>query len=123
MVNNSLQSQYIILVILQYQLFTAIMNIKIIDLEFEPLIPSEAIRARTKAIAKQLSKDYQDKNPIFVGVLNGCFMFMADLLRKTTILGGVVFTNLFPYQGGETSPRRIRDDLDLIVDITNRHIV
>jgi hypoxanthine phosphoribosyltransferase len=99
------------------------MNIKIIDLEFEPLISGEAIRARTKAIARQLSTEYKDKTPIFVGVLNGCFMFMSDLVREITIPCEVAFTKLSSYHGGVSSTRRIRDDLDLIVDITNRHIV
>jgi hypoxanthine phosphoribosyltransferase len=54
------------------------MNIKIADLEFEPLISAEEIQNRIKQIAAELNKDYKDKTPIFVGVLNGCFMFMAD---------------------------------------------
>jgi hypoxanthine phosphoribosyltransferase len=99
------------------------MNIKIADLEFEPLISAEAILTRTKEIAALLNKDYADKAPIFVGVLNGCFMFMADLLRQINVPCEVAFTKLSSYHGGITSTRRIRDDFDLMVDITNRHIV
>lgn len=99
------------------------MNIKIADLEFEPLISSEAIQARTKEIAAELNIQYRNKAPIFVGVLNGCFMFMADLVKAIDIPCEVAFTKLSSYHGGISTTRRIRDDLDLVVDITNRHIV
>jgi hypoxanthine phosphoribosyltransferase len=99
------------------------MNIKIADLEFELLISGDDILERTKAIATQLSVDYADKSPIFVGVLNGCFMFMADLVKQITIPCEVAFTKLSSYQGGVTSTRRIRDDFDLMVDIANRHVI
>ena len=98
-------------------------NVKIADLEFEPLITAKEIQARTKEIAKQLNKDYVDKAPIFVGVLNGCFMFMADLLRQVNVPCEVAFTKLSSYHGGVTTTRRIRDDFDLMVDITDRHII
>jgi len=99
------------------------MNIKIADLEFEPLISAKEIQARTKEIARLLNKDYADKAPIFVGVLNGCFMFMADLLKQINVPCEVAFTKLSSYHGGISSSRRISDDFDLMVDITNRHIV
>ena len=61
------------------------MNIKIADLEFEPLIAYETIQKRTAEIAAQLNADYADKAPIFVGVLNGAFMFFADLLNHRRV--------------------------------------
>jgi len=99
------------------------MNVKIADLEFEPLIAADAIKARVKEIAAQLNKDYADKAPVIVGVLNGCFMFMADLLKEITAPCEVAFTKLSSYHGGVTSTRRIRDDFDLMTDITNRHVI
>jgi hypoxanthine phosphoribosyltransferase len=99
------------------------MNIKIADLEFEPLLSYEAIQTRTKQIAKQLNKDYENKKPMVVGVLNGCFLFMADLVKNITIPCEVAFTKLSSYHGGVSTTRRIRDDLDLTVDITDRHII
>jgi len=99
------------------------MNIKIADLEFEPLITADAIQSRIKEIAADLNTDYADKAPVFVGVLNGCFMFMADLLKEITVPCEVAFTKLSSYQGGVTSTRRIRDYFDLLTDITNRHVV
>ncbi|WP_214073477.1 hypoxanthine phosphoribosyltransferase [Mucilaginibacter sp. dw_454] len=99
------------------------MNIKIADLAFEPLITADTIQTRIKEIAVDLNKDYADKAPVFVGVLNGCFMFMADLLKEITVPCEVAFTKLSSYHGGVTSTRRIRDDFDLLTDITNRHVI
>ena len=99
------------------------MNVKIADLEFEPLIAAGAIQTRIKEIAAELNRDYTDKAPVFVGVLNGCFMFMADLLKEITVPCEVAFTKLSSYHGGVSSTRRIRDDFDLMTDITNRHVV
>ena len=102
---------------------TITMNIKIADLEFEPLISGNQILERTKEIAEKLNVGFADKAPIFVGVLNGCFMFMGDLLKQISIPCEVAFTKLSSYHGGVTTTRRIRDDFDLMVDIANRHII
>lgn len=99
------------------------MNIKIADLEFEPLVSYEAIQSRVKQIAKQLNKDYENKLPMLVGVLNGCFLFMGDLVKQVTIPCEVAFTKLSSYHGGTSSTRRIRDDLDLTVNIEGRHVI
>ncbi len=99
------------------------MKIKIADLEFEQLITYEAIQSRVKQIARQLNKDYENKNPMLVGVLNGCFLFMADIVKQVTIPCEIAFTKLSSYQGGVSSTRRIRDDLDLTVNIEGRHII
>jgi len=54
------------------------MKTKIADLEFEPLIKAEAIDERIKAIGLQLNHDYRNSVPVFVGVLNGSFLFIAS---------------------------------------------
>lgn len=99
------------------------MNIKIADLEFEPLISTEDIQTRIKQIAAELNAAYKDKTPIFVGVLNGCFMFMADLVRHIDVPCETAFTKLSSYHGGTTSSRKISHDVELMVDITNRHVI
>jgi len=96
---------------------------KIADLEFEPLIPYETIEKRVKEIAGQLNADYADKSPIFVGILNGGFMFMADLVKEVTVPCEVAFTKLSSYHGGLKSTRQINDEFDLSVNIEGRHIV
>lgn len=99
------------------------MNIKIADLEFEPLVSYEAIQTRVKQIAKQINKDYENKDPMLVGVLNGCFLFMSDMVKQVTIPCEVAFTKLSSYHGGLETSRRISDDLDLTRNIEGRHII
>ena len=52
------------------------------DRTFEILYTEAEIQSAVKALAARLSTDYAGRDPLFLGVLNGCFMFMADLLRN-----------------------------------------
>ena len=96
---------------------------KIADLTFEPLIEEEAIAKRINLLGQQLNADYADKTPIFIGVLNGSFLFVADLIKQVTIPCEVTFTKLASYYGGTTSTLKIREDIELSVDISGRHVV
>jgi hypoxanthine phosphoribosyltransferase len=99
------------------------MNIKIAGLEFEPLITAKAIDERIKIIAEQLSEDYKHTVPVFVGVLNGSFLFIADLIKQIDIPCEVTFTKLASYYGGTKSTFKIRDDIDFTMDIKGRDVV
>jgi len=99
------------------------MNIKIADLEFEPLISYDTIEKRIKEIAGEINVAYADKAPVFVGILNGAFMFMADLLKEITVPCEVAFTKLSSYHGGTKSTRQINDEYDLKVNIEGRHVI
>ena len=59
--------------------------LKIDDLEFEILISNEQLLKRIQELANEISRDYKDKTPIFVGVLNGAVFFLTDLVRRLTI--------------------------------------
>lgn len=96
---------------------------KIADLDFEPLIKADAIEKRVKAIGLQLNADYKDTKPVFVGVLNGSFLFIADLIKQIDIPCEVTFTKLASYYGGTSSTRKIRDDIDFSVDIKDRDVI
>ncbi|HEY0244158.1 MAG TPA: hypoxanthine phosphoribosyltransferase [Mucilaginibacter sp.] len=96
---------------------------KIADLEFEPLIAYDTIEKRIKELAQQLNAAYADQAPIFVGVLNGSFMFLADLVKEINIPCEVAFTKLSSYHGGIKSTRVINDEHDLRVNIENRHVI
>lgn len=98
---------------------------KIADLEFEPFIGMDSIQQRIVAIARQINTDYADSNqpPVFIGILNGSFMFMADLMKQITIPCEMTFTKLASYYGGLSSSRNIREDVELHVDITGRNVV
>jgi hypoxanthine phosphoribosyltransferase len=96
---------------------------RIADLTFEPLIEAEAIAKRINLLGEQLNADYAGKTPIFIGVLNGSFLFVADLIKQVTIPCEITFTKLASYYGGTSTTRKIREDIDLSVDISGRHVV
>lgn len=95
---------------------------KIVDLDFEPLIKADAIEKRVKAIGAQLNTDYKDTKPVFIGVLNGSFLFIADLIKQIDIPCEITFTKLASYYGG-TKSGKIRDDIDFIMDISGRDVI
>ena len=99
------------------------MKKQIADLEFEPLIKADAIEKRVKAIGEQLNADYQHTVPLFIGVLNGSFLFIADLIKQIDIPCEITFTKLASYYGGTQSTLKIRDDIDLSVDIKGREVI
>jgi len=99
------------------------MNVKIADLEFEPLITAGAIDERIKAIGKQLNADYRHTVPLFIGVLNGSFLFMADIIKQIDIPCEITFTKLASYHGGTESTMNIRNDIGISVDIKGRDVV
>jgi hypoxanthine phosphoribosyltransferase len=98
-------------------------KIQVADLVFEPLIRMEDIEKRTSEIASQINTDYQGRTPILVGVLNGSFLFIADLVKQIEIPIEVTFTKLASYFGGIATSRKIRDDFDLFIDIRGRDII
>ena len=98
-------------------------KIKIADLEFNLLIDAEHIKNRVEAIAESLNTEFEGKNPLFVGVLNGCFMFMADLVRKISTPCEISFTKVASYHGGLQTTWQLRNDLGLAVDIEGRDVI
>ena len=86
------------------------------------LISEEDIKKRVKVLADQITKDYKDKSPIFVGILNGCYVFMADLLREVKIDTEVDFVKIRSYES-DSSTGTIKFRKDISADINNRHII
>jgi hypoxanthine phosphoribosyltransferase len=86
------------------------------------LISEEDIKKRVKVLAEQINKDYKDKAPIFVGILNGCYVFMADLLREVTIDTEVDFVKIRSYES-DKSTGTIKFRKDISADINNRHVI
>ncbi|MCL4106462.1 UNVERIFIED_CONTAM: hypothetical protein GTU68_030420 [Idotea baltica] len=73
--------------------------IKIHDLEFEAFIDREAIKDRIGEIGYQLTKKYKNENPIFLGMLSGAFVFMADIIREFDGDCEVTFVKYYSYDG------------------------
>ena len=86
------------------------------------LVSEEDIKKRVKELAKQITKDYRDKSPIFIGILNGCYVFMADLLREIDLDVEVDFVKIRSYEA-DSSTGTIKFRKDISADINNRHIV
>ena len=96
--------------------------IQVKDKRFAVSIPSERIQAEVKRVAEQINKDYEGQSPIFLAVLNGSFVFAADLLREITLPCEVSFVRLASYQGVSTTGT-IREIMGLNLDITGRPII
>jgi hypoxanthine phosphoribosyltransferase len=67
--------------------------------EFEILIPAEEIAGIVSELALRVNEDFKDKNPFFIVMLNGAFMFAADFLRQVTVSDEVYFMHYASYQG------------------------
>ena len=86
------------------------------------LISKDDIKKRVKQLADNISKDYKGKSPIFVGILNGCYVFMADLLREVSIDTEIDFVKIRSYEA-DSSTGTIKFRKDISADINNRHII
>ena len=85
-------------------------------------IPSKKIKARVEQIGRDLSKEYKGEPPFFIGVLNGSFMFLSDLIRTLSIECEISFLQLKSYDGKKsTGSINIIKDLD--VNLKNRRVV
>lgn len=73
------------------------------DKSFEPFISSEEIDFAIKNLAKQIDDDFFDDTPLFVGVLNGSFMFFSDLMKHYRGMCEVSFVKMASYQGTQTT--------------------
>jgi len=96
--------------------------VKIKDKTFKTSITEREIRERVKAVAERISHDMEGKNPLMLGVLNGSFIFAADLMRELTIPCEISFVKLASYQG-ITSTGKVHEVLGINEDLTGRHIV
>ena len=99
------------------------MKVKVADLEFETLINHDVIHDRIAALGGQLTNEYQALNPLLLGVLNGSFIFAADLIRHIETPCEITFMKLASYFGGTASTRNVRSDIELSVDIAGRHVI
>ena len=85
-------------------------------------MPEAQIKWRVKELAQQISKDMEGKNPLFLAVLNGAFIFAADLMREMTIPCEISFVKLASYQG-TTSTGKIKEVMGINEDLTGRTVI
>ena len=87
------------------------------------LITEDEIRNRTQELGDRLYDRFHDKNPMFVGVLSGCFIFMADLVRAAQLKSEVEFIGLSSYKNATKSSGCVQITRDLQRDINGRDII
>ena len=86
------------------------------------LIGEEELDARVKEIGAQISRDYKGREPVFVGVLKGCFIFMADLMRVVDIDCSMDFMAVSSYSG-TSSTGAVKINKDLSADIEGKDVI
>lgn len=87
------------------------------------LLSEEEIKARVQEMGDQLYEAFHDKNPLFVGVLKGCFIFMADLVRAAQFKSELEFIGVSSYQNGTKSSGVVQITRDLQEDINGRDVI
>ena len=96
--------------------------IKIHDKKFRISYPEAEILKHVQAVADRINKDMKDKNPLFLAVLNGSFVFAADLMRLITIPCEISFVKLASYQG-TMSTGKIKEVIGINEDISGRTVI
>ena len=97
-------------------------EIKVHDKQFGTYLSEEVILQKVKELAAAINKDYQDKRPLFVAILNGSFMFASDLFKQLTIDAEICFIKLASYKGTRSTGQVITA-IGLDHDLYNRHVV
>ncbi len=83
----------------------------------------ETLRGRVRELGREIARDYAGRTPVFVGVLKGCFIFMADLVRACDIKCTVDFMVVSSYGSGTASTGAVKIEKDLSQNIENRDVI
>jgi hypoxanthine phosphoribosyltransferase len=98
-------------------------NVTILDKEFELFIPYEKIRAIIEEMAEKMNNDLKDKNPLFICILNGSFMFAAEVFKRISLLDAEIsFVKLASYSGTSTTGT-VKELIGLNESLTGRTVV
>lgn len=96
--------------------------LQIHDKTFEIFIAKDEILAEVNSLADQINTDYAGKEVVFVAILNGAFMFAADLMKKIHLPSEISFVKVSSYHGTNTTGR-VDEVIGLNTKITNKHVV
>jgi hypoxanthine phosphoribosyltransferase len=97
-------------------------TIRIHDKTFEIYLSETAIQERVKNIAESINEEYKDKRPLFIAILNGSFMFAADLFKYLTINSEISFIKLASYRGMKSTGNVITS-IGLDADLFGKDLV
>jgi hypoxanthine phosphoribosyltransferase len=98
------------------------MEIQILDHTFVPYLTEQQIKEQVQRVAQEIANDLKDEVPVFIGVLNGSFMFVADLMKEYNHPAEISFVKMASYEG-TTSTDQVTQLLGLDIDITDKHVV
>lgn len=97
-------------------------TVKVKDKDFEISIDASSIDTEVQRMAVEINRDYEGKNPLFLAILNGSFIFAADLIRKITIPCQVSFVKFASYSG-TSSTQEVKELIGINEEIRGRHLV
>jgi hypoxanthine phosphoribosyltransferase len=97
-------------------------TIQVHDKQFVPYLSAEKIQQRISELSQQISTDYANEKPLFLAILNGSFMFAADLFRQVTIDAEISFIKVASYKGMR-STGNVVTSIGLEQDIYGRHLI
>ncbi len=97
-------------------------NVEVNGKLFKPYLSEKEIQTAIKKIAVCLEEDYKDKRPLFIAILNGSFMFAADLFKHLKIDAEICFIKLASYKGTKSTGHVITS-IGLDTEVFNRHVV
>ena len=97
-------------------------SIQVLDKKFVPYLNAGDLQRRIREIADQINKDWEEKNPLFIAILNGSFMFASDLFKHVTIPAEICFIKLASYKGTKSSGRVITA-IGLDTMVKDRHVI
>ncbi|MGX8689694.1 MAG: hypoxanthine phosphoribosyltransferase [Bacteroidaceae bacterium] len=97
-------------------------TIQVKDRLFAPFIKEEEIQKEIKRVASEINRDYEGKEPLFLCILNGSFMFAADLLKNITVPCNVSFVKVASYQGTDTTGK-VKELMGLQESVDGRDVI
>ncbi len=97
-------------------------SIKVHDKEFVPYLTPAEIAEQVKRVASEINRDYADKKPLFIAILNGAFMFASDLFKEINVDAEICFIKLASYKGVK-STGQVVTAIGLDADIYHRDVI
>ena len=97
-------------------------SLKVHDKEFVPYISAKEIEKEVAKVAAEINRDYEGKNPLFIAILNGAFIFAADLFKQINLEAEICFIKLASYKGVKSTGKVITA-IGLDAEIYNRDVI
>jgi len=107
---------------LELRAFLFSLMIQVKDKTFTLFLDEKTIQKRIAEISLEISRDFENKNPIIIGVLNGSFMFLSDLAKKISVPAEITFIKFSSYSG-ETSTGTVKNLIGLEAELKGRNVI